>query len=228
MLITDRPSVLNINIRLAEPHETELVRKLDDMVFPEQSMELQRAPANELEEGVRTKDVYLFELDNRAIAYLHVNRTDSRWIYLAGFGVLPELQNQGIGTAIASLMRPILDEAEDKLPIYTVTSPWNTRLLRLLFNLRFAGRWVLLDHFGPGRHRIGCQPLRAASGETEPRTARQVPLEDIYALDRLLATGWVIRGLHRKQAGVFFELVAESGDSFLACPRPLSPGHAEA
>jgi GNAT superfamily N-acetyltransferase len=225
----DRPSTQIPTIRPAEPHEAALVRGIDDSVFPERSEDLQRAPADELEEGIEAKDVYLLELAEQVVAYLHADRTDPRWIYLSGFGVLPELQNRGLGTAMAGLVQPILEEYERKLPIYTVTSPRNTRMLHLLFNLHFAGRWVLPDHFGPGRHRIGCQLLRRTSGLRESASVRQVPLADIHGLGRLVGDGWVICGQHEDKTGPFFELAAGSGEDFLACPPPPSPGriHAE-
>jgi RimJ/RimL family protein N-acetyltransferase len=216
----DRPCPQNVSIRPAEPHEAGLVRSIDDSVFPEQSEDLQRAPADELEDGIDAKDVYVYELGGQVVGYLHVNRTDSRLIYLSGFGILPELQNRGLGTVMAGLAQPILEEYEHKLPIYTVTSPRNARMLRVLFNLRFAGRWVLPDYFGPGRHRIGCQLLRRASVLKESARTRQIRLADIHGLDRMVQAGWVIRDQRKGRTGQFFELAAASDEDFLACLPP--------
>lgn len=216
----DRLPIDSIIMRPAEPHEASLVRSIDDSVFPERSDDLQRAPAGELEEGVEAKDVYLFELAQRAVAYLHVDRGDPERIYLSGFGVLPEIQNRGLGTALVALAQPILEEYEHKVPIYTVTSPRNTRMLRLLFGLRFAGRWVLPDHFGPGRHRIGCQLVRPASGLLESVETKLSHFDDIHQLARLVDDGWVIRGQRKDETGLLFELAAGSGDDFLTCPPP--------
>jgi GNAT superfamily N-acetyltransferase len=220
----DSPPLESGCIRTAEPHEAALVRSIDNSVFPEQSRDLQRAPAGELEQGVEAKDVYLLELEHRAVAYLHVDRSQRGGIYLSGFGVLPELQNRGLGTAMARLAQPILEEYEHRLPIYTVTSPRNTPMLRLLFNLHFAGRWVLPDHFGPGRHRIGCQLLRRTSALPQSTTTRQVRLGDIHGLDRLVDDGWVIRRNFKDKTGPFFELAAGGTDDFISCPPPQTPG----
>lgn len=218
-----------VSIRLAEPHEAGLVRRIDNSVFPERSEDLQRAPVGELEDGVEAKDVYVFEMEERVVAYLHVDRAHPQQIYLSGFGILPELQSRGLGAILVELTQPILAEYEDKLPIYTVTSPRNTRMLRILFNSRFAGRHVLLDHFGPGRHRIGCQLLRGTSDLKEATRVRQVQLADIHRLDRLVHDGWVIRDHHKGSAEPFFELAEGSDKDFLACPPPPSPNqiHAE-
>lgn len=223
MPTTDRLPLERVTVRPAEPHETALVRGIDDCVFPEQSEDLQRAPDGELEEGVEAKDVYLFEMAGRAVAYLHVDRSDPERIYLSGFGILPEMQSRGLGTALVALAQPILAEYEHKVPIYTVTSPRNIRMLRLLFSLRFAGRWVLPDHFGPGRHRIGCQLLRQSSGLPESARTRQVRPDDIRELGCLADDGWVICGQRASKAGPLFELAASSGDDFLTCPPPIRP-----
>lgn len=216
----DRLPIESIIMRPAEPHEAPLVRGIDDSVFPELSEDLQRAPAGELEEGVEAKDVYLFEMAERAVAYLHVDRSDPDRIYISGLGILPEIQNRGLGTALVALAQPILEDYEHKVPIYTVTSPRNTRMLRLLFGLRFAGRWVLPDYFGPGRHRIGCQLLRRSSGLLESAETKLFRFNDIHELACLADDGWLMRSQHKGETGPLFELAVGSGDDFLTCPPP--------
>jgi GNAT superfamily N-acetyltransferase len=216
----DRLPIQSVTMRPAEPYEASVVRDIDDRVFPERSDDLQRARAGELEEGVESKDVYLFEMADQAVAYLHVDRRDPQRIYLSGFGILPEIQNRGLGTVLVALAQPILEEYEHKVPIYTVTSPRNTRMLRLLFNLRFVGRWVLPDHFGPGRHRIGCQILRRSSGLLESAETQLLRFDDVYELARLADDGWVIRDQRKGETGPHFELAVGSGDDFLTCPSP--------
>lgn len=223
MPIIDRLSTETVTMRHAEPHEAWLVRGIDDSVFPEQSDDLQRAPAGELEEGVEVKDVLLFEMSGQAVAYLHVDRSDPLRIYLSGFGILPEIQNRGLGTALVAKAQPILEEYERKVPIYTVTSPRNTRMLHILFSLRFAGRWVLPDYFGPERHRIGCQLLRRASSLPESAQTRLLRVDDIHELSRLVDDGWVIRGQRRGETGPLFELAVGRGDDFLTCRPPTRP-----
>jgi ribosomal protein S18 acetylase RimI-like enzyme len=225
----DRLPIERVTMRHAEPHEASLVRRIDDSVFPEQSEDLQRAPVGELEEGVEAKDVLLFEMAGQAVAYLHVDRSDRGRIYLSGFGVMPEIQDRGLGTALVAKALPILEEYERKVPIYTVTSPRNARMLHILFSLRFAGRWVLPDYFGPGRHRIGCQLLRRASGLRESAETRLLRFDDIDELARLVEDGWVIRGQQRSETGPLFELAVGSGDDFLTCrpPTRLPAGHTQ-
>ena len=159
----DDPSPARVEIRLAEPGEAEQVRALDDAVFPEISIDLERAPEGELEEATQVGDVFFLELDAERVGYIHVNRQDPRCIYVAGMGWLPEMQDRRLGTALARKVKAKLyavTVGADRLPVYTVTSPHNFRMLRILFNLGFAGRWALPDYFGPGRHRIGCQMRR--------------------------------------------------------------------
>jgi GNAT superfamily N-acetyltransferase len=219
----DRLPTESIIMRRAEAREAPLVRAIDDKVFPEHSEDLQRAAAGELEGGIAAKDVYLFEMAERAVAYLHLDRSHPGRISLSGLAILPEMQSRGLGTAIAALARPILEEYEDKLPIYAVTSPRNTRMLHLLFGLRFAGRWVLPDYFGPGRHRIGCQLLQRSSGLLESTETQLLKFDDIHELARLADDGWFIRGHRTGETGPLLELVVGSGDDFLPCPPPSRP-----
>jgi ribosomal protein S18 acetylase RimI-like enzyme len=212
-----------VRIRLAGPHETGLVRGIDSSAFPEDSLDLQRAPAGELEKGVEARDVYLFELGERPIAYLHVDRSDPERINLEGFGVLPEYQSKGLGTAMMRLAQSRLAEHEEKLPIYSIASPRNTRMVRLLLNLRFAGRWVLPDHFGPGRHRVGWQLLRKASRLPEATETVTVPAADLGELHRLVRDGWVIVSPRWEGTQPLLVLALAGDGDFVGCPPPVSP-----
>jgi GNAT superfamily N-acetyltransferase len=117
--------IASIIMRRAEAREASLVRAIDDAVFPEHSEDLQRAAVGELEEGIASKDVCLFEIAERTVAYLHLDRSAPGSVSISGLAILPEMQNRGLGTALAALARPILEEYEHKVPIYTVTSPRN-------------------------------------------------------------------------------------------------------
>jgi hypothetical protein len=215
----DRPPLRDLIIRLAESAEKPQVRSLDDRIFPDGDPNLQRAPAGELETGVEAGDVYVTELAGRLVGYLHIDRTDPRLVNLSGAGIVPELQNRGIGTAMTALVRTILADYADLLPVCAVTSPQNPQMLHLLFSMRFAGRWMLADHWGPGRHRIGFQLLRATSRLPEADRVRQVGPDDLGQLARLTGAGWAIRR-QRSQSERVFELSPATVDDFLPCPRP--------
>jgi RimJ/RimL family protein N-acetyltransferase len=228
--MTQLPSRSALTVRRAGPNEAEIVRRLDTVVFPSHSLDLQRADEGELEDATKVEDVFVLELRGEVSAYIHLDRQDSRWLYIAGIGVLPHKQNQGLGTfmlraVLEECQQQVADECGTVLPVYTVTSPRNTRMLRVLFNLGFAGRWALPNHFGSGRHRIGCQMLLPGNALDASRT-RTARVGGIDHLDRLLAERWVIRRQFKDSAGRFFEL-AESvaARDFLPCPRPESPAH---
>jgi len=218
--IGDRPFGSSLRIRLAEPDETDLVRDIDDRIFPPDNADLQRAPAGELEEAVEAKDVFLFSWNDHLVGYLHVDRSHPDKIYISGFGVLPERQNLGLGGVMVAKAQELLQNDESERPIYTVTSPRNSRMLRLLFHVHFAGRWVLPDFFGRGRHRIGCQLLQPGSRGRTPLQTALVRVSSIHQLDSLVDDGWLIRGLRRDPAGPFFELSPAGAADFLECARP--------
>jgi hypothetical protein len=229
-VVDDPVARASLTFRLADKGETGLVRAIDSAIFPPDSLELERAPAGELEAAVEAKDVYLFHLGHRPVGYLHLDRTSPLKIYISGFGVVPERQNDRLGTAMVTLTTDLLRNERDDRPIYTVTSPRNIRMLRLLFRIDFAGRWVLPDFFGPGRHRIGCQLVHPVTRADDHRArscpdARQVvAMEDLAGLGELLEKNWLIRKVWREEDGSFFELNAPESAAVPDCPRPSSSG----
>lgn len=208
-------------MRPATPADRQIVRDIDTRVFPAACADLEPAPAGELEQAILDQDVYLLQLHDQPVGYLHIDSRHPDHVYLSGFGVLPEFQGHRLGTAMARLAGPILRQHQGRRAIYTVTSPQNIRMLRILFGWNFAGRWALPDHFGPGRHRIGCQLLR----ETSPQSSRSVrirtvPVAQSDQLMALIANGWVLRSVRHAGAEAHFELTTAGPDDFLPCPAP--------
>jgi GNAT superfamily N-acetyltransferase len=148
-------------IRVAEPADAQAVRWLDDLCFPPDSLELEPAPPGELEQAVEAGDVRLLEHDGEPVGYLHADTSMPGRIYVSGLAVHPRLQRLGLGPLlIQECLGSLDDQVRDLVPIVTVTSPFNVRMLRVLFRRDFAVRWFVRDYFGPGRHRFGLQLRR--------------------------------------------------------------------
>jgi hypothetical protein len=111
--------------------------------------------------------------------------------------------------------------------VVAVTSPRNHSMLRLLFARGFAVRWVLPDHFGPGRHRFGCQ-LRTGAGWAPGSQVNWVPTAAVGTLRWLVQTrGLVIRALVPASCGAafgpVFELAEPASGDLVPAPPPCPP-----
>lgn len=74
-------------------------------------------------------------------------------MYLTGLVVVPWMRGRGCGAALLTAALRIVGQNE--LPVYTMTSPRNLAMLKLLFDRGFVGPWGLPHFFGPDLHRIG-------------------------------------------------------------------------
>jgi ribosomal protein S18 acetylase RimI-like enzyme len=227
VLTTHLTSNLKPEVCMARAGDAEQVRRLDNIVFPESSLDLQRAPAGELEEAIDLQDVHVVKVDGEVIAYLHMDSQNSEFLYLSGIGVISSMRDGGLGTTLLyQVLEELgaLPESGPHRPVFTVTSPRNSRMIHVLFKLGFAGRWGLPNHFGSGRHRVAFQMLSPESKLRQSSASKLVRLGDIHTLSRNLDEGWVIQAQHKDARGPFFKLVRGSEGDFADCPHPTSPG----
>jgi ribosomal protein S18 acetylase RimI-like enzyme len=182
-------------IRVATPRDAPTVRELDNLCFPSDSLEKERARPGELERGVEVGDVQLLENSDGAVGYVHADTTDPRQIYVAGLAVHPDHQQRGYGTWLVEKCLALVSPAVRwRQPIVTVTSPRNYGMLRILFRHGFGARWLSRNHFGPGKDRFGLQLRRTDRWATSARRWT-MDLEEVYLLvekDGLMARalGW--------------------------------------
>jgi N-acetylglutamate synthase-like GNAT family acetyltransferase len=114
---------------------------------------LERATPGELEDAVHVGDLLVADSEQGVVGYIHVDRRSRIAVYVAGLAVVPRMRGRGYGTALlASGLKAV---EQNELPVYTMTSPRNSAMLRLLFDQGFVGPWGLPHFFGPGLHRIG-------------------------------------------------------------------------
>lgn len=171
-----------LTIRLAGENDSAAVRELDDLAFGSGG---QRADPGELEAGVAAGDIYvLVQAEDVPVGYLHADTSRSNRIYVAGVAVHPQWQGRGLGSALIDRMLEVLGDERHLAPVVTVTSPHNVRMLKVLLQRGFSARWFLVDHFGPGIHRFGCQLLAADSPVPDPASTLWVPAAE---LDRVAA-----------------------------------------
>lgn len=212
-------------IRLAQPRDDLDVRSLDNLCFPPDSPDLERAALGELEAAIRAQDVLVLERDGSLLAYLQADTSTPNRIYFPGLAVHPSVRRMGLGSLLVSETLSSLNRwAAPNPSVVTVTSPRNRRMLRVLFKHGFAVRWILRDFFGPDRHRFGLQ-LRSRHSSSSPGDRMWVPVtqvDDVFeAVERL---GLVVRAEVERPGGAHFELDRPGEGEFPPGTPPPTPG----
>jgi ribosomal protein S18 acetylase RimI-like enzyme len=203
-------------MRLAEEADAPAVRRLDDLCFPPDSIDLQRAEEGELETSIRGRDVLVLEYHDSLLAYLQADTSVPGRIYCSGLGVHPAAQGRGLGSKVVEECLSSLDEARRSgLSIVTITSPRNLRMLSILFRYGFAGRWALRDFFGCDRHRLGLQ-LRSIGAQASPSGQVWIPTGEVdEVLEAIEHRGLVVRAVVNRRAARLFELApVTDGEEF--------------
>ena len=203
--------------RLADEADSGVVRELDNLAFGPGD---QRAEPGELEAGVTAGDVHVLVQGGAPVGYLHADTSRSNRIYVAGVAVHPELQGRGLGSALIDRMLALLGDERHLTPVVTVTSPKNVRMLKALLKRGFSARWFLADHFGPRRHRFGCQLLTADAPEPVP--AVWIPATALDQVAELMrARQYRVQSIDDNEtAGARFGLVPTHPGDFLAADPP--------
>jgi ribosomal protein S18 acetylase RimI-like enzyme len=211
-------------LRQAQADEKTLVRELDDEIFPANDDALERAEPGELERAADLGDVVLLERDGVPVGYVHMDTTHrDRYVYISGFGIRPAEQGKGLGTQMIDLLFERFADLRTDVPWFTVTSPLNYLMLRILFHRDFGGRWFMPDFFGPGRHRLGCQ-LRTPGSRPATTGLSWESVRDFSALRRGLDRGEIIQA-YGDRDGDFFVLGPQRPEDFLDCPSPFELLH---
>ena len=194
-------------MRTANLCDARAVRQLDNLSFPLDSPDAQRADPGELETGIEVGDVRVLERDGLIIGYLHADTSFPGRIYVSGLAIDPKEQSRGLGTRLIQACLAGLEPADVATrPIVTVTSPNNHTMLHLLFAHGFVARWALRNFFGADRHRFGMQ-LRTGrpEGDREPsRLVAAVEVNDVFAL--LDTSKEVVGGLTRVAGEPHFQM----------------------
>ena len=202
--------------RIAARADSAVVRKLDDLAF---GPEGQRAEPGELEAGVDAGDIHVLAQDGVPVGYIHADTSRPGRIYVAGVGVRPERQGQGLGSALIDHMLELLGDERHRIPVITVTSPGNVPMLKALFRRGFSARWFLADYFGPGHHRFGCQ-LRSV-GARSSESVLKIPISRLEQICNLMfSQTFLIQGITGVGATAEFELAPIRRSDFLPSDPP--------
>jgi GNAT superfamily N-acetyltransferase len=209
-------------IRVGTQDDVPALRRIDDLAFPLSNPYAQRAAPGEIEDGVAAGDIYVFDRRGEPVAYVHIDRRREDLVYVSGIAVHPDVQGQGLGSWMIDYFLESMGSARDEVPVVTITSPRNVVMLRTLFRRNFAARWVLRDHFGPGKDRFLCQ-LHSPGWGPSTTPPHWVSADDLGTVLRLVDEGFVVRSFRWADGLPEFEVVSPAIDFLpFSCP-DLSP-----
>lgn len=217
------PSAVHVIRVAAGPDDAKAVRALDDAAFPAGDPDVVRAAPGELEQGVAAGDVHVLLRDGRLVAYAHLDTSDPRVLYIAGFAVHPDLQHAGLGSLMFDRLMRERPHDHDVVPVTAVTSPKNHAMVSLLLHHGFGARWALPEFFGPGSDRFGFQLGRGQHEVSGPPAGTILPaarLEEVFSL--VAGEGMVVREILRTESGPAYRLTPERPGEFLPCDPPRS------
>ncbi len=176
-------------IRRAVESDAAAVAAIDDESSSEVGSLLAPAAPGELDRSIADGSLYIAVRSSTVVGYLCADRHHPGRLFIAGIAIVHSARGHGIG---ASLLTAALDGVDlNRIIVTGVASPLNLASLNLLFTHGFVGRWALLDHFGPGQHRIGLQMVKTGHGNSAPISV-WLPAGDIHGCADALAADLVI------------------------------------
>lgn len=198
------------SIRNATVHDVDELIRLDAAAFPVSDGHSVAAAPGELESGVATGQTLVALDDSGAIVgYLQKHRIDRRSVYIAGLGVLPALQRQGVG-------RSLIAAAVDSIPagsaVLASVELTNAPMIRLITQHGFVGSRYLPGYFGEGKDRVLFELLTDA-----PRVGQLqidvVPVSCPQRVAELLDSGdWVIHSIVELPHATCVRMLRMAGD----------------
>jgi hypothetical protein len=184
-------------IRIAQICDASTVRSIDEKSSGLAGSWLESAPPDELESGIQKGDVLVAQIDNRIVGYVHLDRDGQDYFYLSGIVVIDGMRGLGVGGSLLDASLASLRKA--RLPLCTVTSPFNVAMLKLLFGHGFVGWCALPNFFGRGRHRIGLQ-LQEPGNMVDESTISWHKSGGLTAWSKIFSAGHVVVSLRLHKA----------------------------
>ena len=143
-----------IMIRLATSSDLSDITALDAECFPEGSLDLQPAAEGELEDGILHKSTFVAESSGRVVGMIQLERKDlANWELLA-LAITESYRGKGVGKMLMDKLSSEIQDSKVPVSVTCVTSPNNVVMQKLLEKFGFTKSQLLIDHFGPNKHRL--------------------------------------------------------------------------
>jgi ribosomal protein S18 acetylase RimI-like enzyme len=141
-------------IRLALGSDLAAVQALDSECFPEGSLDLQPAAEGELEDGILQGSTFVAENSGRVVGMIQFDRADpANWELLA-LAITQSFRGTGLGKLLMEKLSSEIGASKRPVSVTCVTSPNNIPMQQLLERFAFTKSQLLIDYFGPNKHRL--------------------------------------------------------------------------
>ena len=127
------------------------------LAFPKGNIDLEPAPAGEIEEGVEDGSVFVAIADTSVVGMLQFDKISSNEWELLTLAITSSHRSQGVGQALMERFFVELSQSPYMVAVSCMTSPNNQAMQGLLESFGFVQVGLLADYFGPGKHRLKFQ-----------------------------------------------------------------------
>lgn len=148
---------MQLTVRLAEFEDLPDLLALDAECFPHGNIDLEPAPAGEIEAGVEGRGIFVASSDNQIVGMLQLDKVSSNEWELLTLAITTSHRGQGVGRALMNRFLTELEQSPYLVAVACLTSPNNLAMQELLESFGFVQVGLLADYFGPGKHRLKFQ-----------------------------------------------------------------------
>lgn len=148
---------MQLTVRLAEFEDLPDLLALDAECFPHGNIDLEPAPAGEIEAGVEGSGIFVASSENQIVGMLQLDKVSSNEWELLTLAITTSHRGQGVGRALMNRFLTELEQSPYLVAVACLTSPNNLAMQELLESFGFVQVGLLADYFGPGKHRLKFQ-----------------------------------------------------------------------
>jgi [ribosomal protein S18]-alanine N-acetyltransferase len=148
---------MELTVRVAAVEDLPQLIALDAECFPHGNVDLEPAPAGEIEAGVEEGAVFVASLQEKIVGMLQLDRVSSNEWELLTLAISGPHRGQGVGRALMDKFLAELEKSPYLVAVSCLTSPNNLVMQGLLESYGFVQVGLLADYFGPGKHRLRFQ-----------------------------------------------------------------------
>jgi ribosomal protein S18 acetylase RimI-like enzyme len=148
---------MQLTVRLAEFEDLPDLLALDAECFPQGNIDLQPAPAGEIEAGVEDSGIFVASSNNQTVGMLQLDRVSSNEWELLTLAIRTSHRGKGVGRALMNRFLTELEKSPYLVAVSCLTSPNNLTMQGLLESFGFVQVGLFEDYFGPGKHRLKFQ-----------------------------------------------------------------------
>lgn len=148
---------MELTVRVAAAEDLPQLIALDAECFPHGNVDLEPAPAGEIEAGVEDGAIFVALSNQKIVGMLQLDKVSSNEWELLTLAITEAHRSQGVGRLLMDRFVAELARSPYLVAVSCLTSPNNLPMQGLLESYGFVQVGLLADYFGPGKHRLKFQ-----------------------------------------------------------------------